>query len=89
MLDMRIPLLLIFSFLVTAGFCQYPSGEDLSALRSKEDSLKVIAPKIIMAREPAERFRSDSLFTRVLVRALRQKNSFHYPFDSILNISII
>ncbi|HLO82941.1 MAG TPA: hypothetical protein VK166_18385 [Chitinophagaceae bacterium] len=84
---MRIPLLILFSFFAAAGYCQYPQGEDLSVLRSKEDSLKTIAPKIVMGREAAERFRSDSLFTRVLVRALRQKNSFLYPFDSIQNIS--
>jgi hypothetical protein len=87
MLMMRIPLILILTLVASAGYCQYPSGQDLAIIRSKEDSLKEIAPRIIMGREPAERFRSDSLFTRVFVRALRQKNSFHYPFDSIINIS--
>jgi hypothetical protein len=87
MLMMRIPLILIFILVASTGYCQFPSGQDLAIIRSKEDSLKEIAPKIIMGREAAERFRSDSLFTRVFVRALRQKNSFHYPFDSILNIS--
>jgi len=84
---MRILLILFSTLLAWAGYCQFPSGQDLAIIRSKEDSLKEIAPKIIMGREAAERFRSDSLFTRVFVRALRQKNSFHYPFDSIVNIS--
>ncbi|HSF44620.1 MAG TPA: hypothetical protein VLA58_01375 [Chitinophagaceae bacterium] len=83
----RIPLILFTVVLAAAGYCQSPSGQDLAIIRSKEDSLKEIAPKIIMGREAAERFRSDSLFTRIFVRALRQKHSFHYPFDSIVNIS--
>lgn len=30
---------------------------------------------------------SDSVFTRTLVRALQIKNSFYYPFDSVVGIS--
>ncbi len=32
---------------------------------------------------------SDSIFTKTLVRALQIKNSFYYPFDSVLGISKI
>ncbi|HMU73264.1 MAG TPA: hypothetical protein PKD93_11015, partial [Ferruginibacter sp.] len=34
-----------------------------------------------------DRFTSDSLFTRMLVRALKTPNSFYYPFDSLETIS--
>jgi len=51
--------------------------------------MKTVAPRIVMSRDAADRFRSDSLFTRMLVRALKVPNSFHYPFDSILSISRI
>lgn len=74
-------------FLTGMASAQSRKNLDLSTLRSKEDSMKVIAPKIVMARDAGERFRSDSLFTRVLVRALKVQNSFYYPFDSVKNIS--
>lgn len=41
------------------------------------------APRI----NTASRLRNDSLFIRTLVRALRLKNSFGYPFDSLAGIS--
>lgn len=56
-------------------------------LSVKEDSLKVLADSMINAVTPAKRFRSDSSFVRVLVRALQYRNSFSYPFDSIQTIS--
>lgn len=53
----------------------------------REDSLKVLASTIVNGREAAERFRADSTFTRMLVRALRTRNSFSHPFDSLKSIS--
>lgn len=58
-----------------------------SLFTAKEDSLKIFADSVINAEEPQDRFRSDSNFVRTLVRALKIKNSFHYPFDSLENIS--
>jgi len=58
-----------------------------SLFRSKEDSLSVLANQIITSTEPAIRFRSDSHFTRILVRALKTPFSFYYPFDSLASIS--
>lgn len=55
-------------------------------LQKKEDSLKTLSGKMVFGEQPAERFRSDSIFVRTFVRALVTKNSFYYPFDS-LNIS--
>jgi hypothetical protein len=66
---------------------QRPGSADITTLRQKEDSLRDVASKIVMAREAADRFRADSLFTRMLVRALKIPYSFNYPFDSIINIS--
>src|SRR5687767_543010 len=34
-----------------------------------------------------DRMYSDSIFTRTLVRSLQIKNSFYYPFDSVIGIS--
>ncbi|MES1160297.1 MAG: hypothetical protein ABUM51_06055 [Bacteroidota bacterium] len=56
-------------------------------LRKREDSLKRFADQLINAENPGERLRSDSQFVRSLVRALKLKNSFYYPFDSLVTIS--
>ena len=56
-------------------------------LSKKEDSLKVFSDLMINAPEAPERFRADSNFVRGLVRSLKIKNSFFYPFDSLRTIS--
>lgn len=58
-------------------------------LQQKEDSLRLVARRIVFGLDAAERFRADSLFTRMLVRALKTPHSFQYPFDSVVNISRI
>jgi hypothetical protein len=62
---------------------------DVSFLKSKEDSLSLIGPEIINATEASKRFKADSQFTRILVRALRSSYSFYFPFDSLKSISRI
>ena len=56
-------------------------------LRKKEDSLKIYATNIIQADDAENRFKADSLFTRMFVRALKTNYSFKYPFDSLETIS--
>lgn len=68
-------------------WAQQIAPEDLKQLKIKEDSLKTLAPSILQAETMEERAYADSLFTRILVRALAVKNSFYYPFDSIQTIS--
>jgi hypothetical protein len=63
------------------------SPEDYKILRQKDDSLEMYASQIINGRSSAERFVADSIFTRMLVGALKIKNSFYYPFDSLISIS--
>lgn len=58
----------------------------INELEQKEDSLKDVSRKMVFSENPAERFRSDSLFVRMLIRALKNPYAFYYPFDS-LNIS--
>lgn len=52
-----------------------------------EDSLKRYALEIITGIDAGTRFRADSIFTRMLVQALKEPYSFSYPFDSLQNIS--
>jgi hypothetical protein len=79
--------LLILLFTTSTLCAQQISTVDKIFLLKKEDSLKTVGLKIVQGRNAADRFLADSAFTRIFVRALRTKNSFNHPFDSILNIS--
>jgi hypothetical protein len=79
--------LLILTFLSSLLSAQEITSRDLKELRKKEDSLKLFSDKMINAPEAPERFRADSNFVRGLVRSLKIKNSFYYPFDSLRTIS--
>jgi len=61
--------------------------DEIKSFRIREDSLKQFADNIVFAQEPQQRFRSDSIFVRMLVRTLKLQNSFYYPFDSLQTIS--
>lgn len=63
--------------------------EEEKVLQEKEDSLKLHALKLINGNSAVIRFESDSLFTKMFVRALKTTNSFYYPFDSLQTISKI
>lgn len=77
-------LAIFLQFAVTA---QRISSRDIPDLKKKEDSLKALSFKIIQGINPIDRFTADSLFTKVFVRALKTKNSFYYPFDSVYTVS--
>ncbi len=74
-------------FTVLSVSAQRISPADYKFLQKKEDSLKIISMKIIRSLHPADRLAADSIFTRILVRALLTKNSFYYPFDSVITVS--
>ncbi|UEG49524.1 hypothetical protein LK994_12860 [Ferruginibacter lapsinanis] len=76
-----------FTFLLISfsGFAQQHS--DVVSLKKKEDSLKVYSTKLIQAINAKDRFNADSVFTKMLVRALKINGSFYYPFDSLETIS--
>ncbi|MEK7225748.1 MAG: hypothetical protein AAB221_08700 [Bacteroidota bacterium] len=82
----------IFFFLVAATLSETASSQkilsaDLKKLRAKEDTLKEYSMYLNTDTLTEDRMISDSIFTRTLVRALQIKNSFYYPFDSVLGIS--
>ena len=78
---------MIILFLVQPASGQNFTASEKKDLQKREDSLKKFAYKIIFSENTAERLRSDSHFVKMLVRALKQKNSFYYPFDSLQTIS--
>jgi len=65
------------------------SKDDTRILIEKQDSLAKLGLTLVEAQEAGDRFRADSLFTRVLVRSLKVKNSFYFNFDSLVTISRI
>jgi hypothetical protein len=84
------PLLYLLLILFTAtSFAQVRkiTPSDLKVLEKKEDSLKLYAKELVTDSLTNDRMRSDSFFTRVLIRSFLVKNSFYYPFDSVKGIS--
>lgn len=84
--------ILIVLFCLTiaqSGYSQAPkfSAAEIKAFRQKEDSLKEFAQYLNTDETTEDRMYSDSIFTKTLIRSLLLKNSFYYPFDSILGIS--
>jgi hypothetical protein len=82
-------ILLFLSFISVCSFAQGIGKAELKILKQKEDSLKDYSVKIIQGINAENRFNADSMFTRILVRALKTKNSFHYPFDSLQTVSVL
>lgn len=80
-------LLLVLLTATPAAFAQKITSADLKKLRAKEDTLAEYARYLVTDTLPEDRMISDSIFTKTLVRALQIKNSFYYPFDSVLGVS--
>src|SRR5688572_16189269 len=87
MLQIRVVCFVFSVFFCQIGRSQTVSTADLKVLGKKEDSLKRFSDSMINGTNPSIRFRADSNFVRALVRSLRVKNSFFYPFESLQTIS--
>jgi len=70
-----------------SSFSQKISTADMKKLRLKEDTLKDYSFYLNTDSLTEDRMISDSAFTKTLVRSLQIKNSFYYPFDSVVGIS--
>ncbi len=84
---MKKMLTLFCLLIVFVAGAQQLSPVELKQFKLKQDSLKKFAFDIVNGKDAAVRFRSDSNFTRILVRALIQDKSFNFPFDSLKTIS--
>ena len=82
-------ILLSLIFFSNLSFAQVIGKAELKLLMQKEDSLKDYGVQIIQGINVDNRFNAYSIFTRILVRALKTKNSFHYPFDSLQTVSVL
>lgn len=70
-------------FLTNFANAQKISKADIKSLQKKQDSLGILSWRIMNEVSPTNRLTSDSLFTKVLVRAFSIKNSFYFGFDSV------
>jgi len=64
------------------------AAADLTYLAKVEDTIGVLADKVLDDLDVISRVRSDSFLTRSLVRALKTPYSFNYHFDSVQTITI-
>ncbi len=76
---------LIFSSIDASS--QTVSAADKKKLKVKEDSLQQIARFMITDTLEVGRLLAYKDFVPTFIRALQIKNSFYYPFDSVLGIS--
>ncbi len=79
--------LFLFILIIPDDLSAQLRTDQLTELQRKEDSLRPVAISIVQSEDVATRFRADSLFTRMLVRALKVPYSFYHPFDSLVTIS--
>ena len=82
--------LILFLTCISSSVCcfsQRLQKSDEIVLQQKEDSLKTYSIDLIQAINAQNRFKADSLFTKMFVRALKVNGSFNYPFDSLETIS--
>ena len=85
---MKVSLLALLAFLIApASWAQKISSSDLKKLKAKEDTLSQYSLYLNTDSLTEDRMVSDSIFTKTLVRALLIKNSFYFPFDSVLGIA--
>ncbi|MEO6916968.1 MAG: hypothetical protein ABI151_16235, partial [Chitinophagaceae bacterium] len=85
-----LPGFLMFLFLSATSLslnAQKLTAADVKELKHKEDSLRLLSDSMINGLSPAKRFRSDSSFIKMLVRALKIKNSFTYRFAKLETVS--
>ncbi len=63
------------------------SPAEKSFLNKKQDSLQLLADKIVTGINPSDRLKADSVFTKAFVRALKTNYSYNFPFDSLFALS--
>lgn len=75
-----------FSFPATS---QKITGADLKNLQQMDDSLGKYGARVLDEPLAFNRLKADSMFTRILVRALRIPYSFYFPFDSMQTAPVV
>ena len=85
---MKFFILLFSCFIIQfSSFAQRLSAAEKTFLNKKQDSLQLLSDQIVSGINASDRLKADSIFTKVLVRALKANHSFDYNFDSLLAVS--
>lgn len=85
---MKFLTLLAFSFIIQfSAPAQRFSAAEKTFLNKKQDSLQLLADKIVNGINSSDRLKADSLFTKVFVRALKTTYSYNFHFDSLYAVS--
>ncbi|MEZ2444223.1 hypothetical protein AB6805_21015 [Chitinophaga sp. RCC_12] len=79
-------LLLVFTSLL--ALAQRPDAAGLKQLMHNQDTLQVLSQDIFNGKGDEGRQRATEAFIPLLVRTLKTKYSFRFPFDSLKTISI-
>lgn len=88
-MNRKLILFFLFALLgISASAQKSPTAFDPN-LKVFEDSLKSLSYKIINHVDEVVRRNSNNLFIKTLVSALKLENSFSYPFDSVVSVSIL
>ena len=80
-------LLLVFACLLT--YAQQPDAAGLARLKHEQDTLQVLSRLVFNGKGDDGRQRAVDEFIPTLVRALKTKYSFRFPFDSLKTVSIL
>ena len=80
-------LIVILAAMLSGGFFMPANAQtvlpgDLKKQQAIDDSLGEYGAKILDEPLPVNRLKADSMFTRLLVRALRVPHSFYFCFDA-------
>ena len=87
-------LIVILAAMLSGGFFMPANAQtilpgDLKKLQAIDDSLGEYGAKILDEPLPVNRLKADSMFTRLLVRALRVPHSFYFSFDSMQTAPVV
>ncbi|MBW8687726.1 hypothetical protein [Chitinophaga rhizophila] len=84
-------LLLCCTFFTTASVRAQKvriSADNEAIMRAQQDTLQILAEKIVRGRDEATRQQANDSFIPRLVRALKTPASFYFRFDSLKTISV-
>jgi hypothetical protein len=84
-------LLLSFFFLsiTCCSYAQLPDAAGKKQLTRYQDSLQILSETIFSGQGDDVRLQATDDFIPMLVKALKVKNSFRFPFDSLKTVSVV
>lgn len=87
---MRLKAGIFFVLLIGASlFARSQTAADLALLEKRSDSLKIFAYAMVNDLDADDRYKASMELIPHLVNALKVPHSFHYPFDSLKEVSIV